>query len=56
MAAQGLSQVINIIGRESASPHDGQVAGEVDEQPEQLAAGRAGRQHADVGVDRAGAA
>ncbi len=54
MPAQGLSQVINIIGRESVSPHDGQVAGEIDKDPEQLAAGSPGRQHADVGVDRAG--
>ena len=55
MPAQRLSQVVNIVGRESVSPHDGQVAGEVDKQPEQRAAGSPGRQHADVRVDRAGA-
>ena len=53
MPAQGLAQVIHIVGRESVSPPDGQVAGEIDEQPEQRPTRRPGREHADVRVDRA---
>ena len=52
MPAQGFAQVIDIIGRESASAHDGQVAGEVDEEPKERTAGSAGGEHADVRVDR----
>ena len=51
MSAQGLPKVVDVVRRESAPAHDGQVAGEVDEQPEQLAARRSGRQHTDVRVD-----
>jgi hypothetical protein len=54
MPAQGLTQVVNIVGREPISAHYSQVAGEVDKQPEQLAVRRLRRQHADVWVDRPG--
>ena len=46
--------MVNIVGRESVSAHDREMAGEVDKHPEQFAARRASRQHADVRVDRTG--
>src|SRR5262249_6603789 len=54
MVPQRRSQVMNIIGRETIAPPHGEVAREVDEQPEQLATGRPGREDADVRIDRAG--
>src|SRR5262249_8221667 len=54
VAPQGRPQVMNIISREATTSPDSQVAREVDEQPEQRATGRPGREDADVGIDRAG--
>ena len=54
MPAQRLAEVVNVVGREAVSAHDGQVTGEVDKEPKQLAARRPCGQYADIRIDRPG--
>ena len=54
VSPQVFAERIHIIGGESVSSHDGEVAGEVDKEPEHFTARCVGGEHADGGINGPG--